>query len=215
MKFTLAFRFAGVLIVASFLLLQSCATSSIALKPAAIVQYDVFTCKGLSAENRWIGVTDQFLPEKDSRVVVVAVLADKDINSFVNFELINPLDNVVISETMRHPKENPLGLYFEIPRLLKLGGEGEWKATVFADGMAIGEAEFRIGEKPKEDSDDTGPSYFVVGDESDSDEDAQKLQAASEEDRFSSYIREATPSLSIPLNSDSEPVEIKPESVLP
>ncbi len=215
MKSRLAFRFAGVLIVASFLLFQSCATSTIAMRPAAIVQYDVFTCKGLSADNRWIGVTDQFLPEKDSRVVVVAVLSDKDRFNYINFELINPLDNVVLSETMRYPKENPLGIYFEIPRLLKLGGEGEWKATVFADGIAIGEAKFRIGEKSKEDSDDEGPRYFVVGDESASDEDAQKLQAISEEERFSSYIREATPSLSIPLTSDSEPVEIKPESILP
>ncbi len=200
--------------VASFLLFQSCATSTIAMKPAAIVQYDVFTCKGLSADNRWIGVTDQFLPEKDSRVVVVAVLSDKDISSYVNFELINPLDNVVISETMRYPKENPLGIYFGIPRLLKLGGEGDWKATVFVDGTAIGEAKFRIGEKSDEDGDD-GPRYFVVGDESTLDEDAEKLQAISEEDRFSSYIREATPNLSIPLTSDSEPVEIKPESILP
>ena len=191
------------LAVASAFLLNCSTPSTLALKPATILERDVFVCKGLSQDNRWVGVTDQFLPDRDSRVVVVAVLDRQDTRKVINFELINPLNNVVTSETIYSPKQNPLGVYFSIPNLMKLGGEGEWKATVFSDGEAIGESKFLIGEKKEEDKDDT-IEYFVVGGEDDEETD-ESAQALSDEDRFSSYIREVTPTLSIPLPADSKP----------
>lgn len=184
---------------------HGCSTQTIAMKPATLIQRDVFVCKGLSQDNRWVGITDQFLPDRDSRVVVVAFLDKQDSSKIVNFELVNPVDNVAASETLYFPKENPIGIYFSIPRLMKLGGEGEWKATVFADGEALGESRFYLGEKPeKEEKEST--QYFVIGDEDEEDADAS-AKALSEEDRFSTYIREVSPSLTIPLPSEPRPSE--------
>jgi len=182
---------------------HGCATQNLAMKPATLIQRDVFVCKGLSEDNRWVGITDQFLPDKDSRVVVVAFLDKQDSSKIVNFELVNPVDNVAASETLYFPKENPIGIYFSIPRLMKLGGEGEWKATVFADGEALGESRFYLGEKPEK-KDEEAIQYFVVGDEDEEDADAS-AKALSEEDRFSTYIREVTPSLTIPLPTEPKP----------
>lgn len=202
------FWIVGVSSIIIALAIQSCATKSIVMKPSTIIQRDVFVCKGLSEDNNWVGITDQFLPTKDLQVVVVAFLDSLDAEKVINVELLNPMDNVAATETLLRPKERSIGIYFSMPSLIKLGGEGEWKATVFADGEAIGESKFYIGEKPVKDEKGEGPRYYVVGSESEEETGDESDSKRSEEDRFSSYIREATPNLTIPL-PDSLPSESK------
>ncbi len=184
----------------------SCAEKQLAMKPATTLHRDVFTCKGLSADNRWVGVTDVFLPEENSRVVVVANFAPVDLEGWVIYELTNPFGNVVLQEEIQYPKNNPLGIYFEIHDLLKLGGEGEWKANVYSDDVVIGQQIFYLGEKPEDDfAPDTG--FRVIGAEPALDETAPEEDQArrSAEDRFADYIREVTPSTPAPSSENSIP----------
>ncbi|MBN2328369.1 MAG: hypothetical protein JXR73_14585 [Candidatus Omnitrophica bacterium] len=183
-----------------------CSTQeTIVMKPATVIQRDVFVCKGLSEDNRWVGITDQFLPEKDSKIVVVAFLDQFDVDKTLNFELTNPMENIAASEVLFRPKKNPIGIYFSMSRLMSLGGEGEWKATVFADGEPIGESKFHIGEKTEEDKDQEGPRYFVVGADTLEESPESSDQELSDSDRFSSYIQEATPNLTIPIPEEPLP----------
>ncbi|MGC9328648.1 MAG: hypothetical protein ACP5I1_13510 [Candidatus Hinthialibacter sp.] len=211
------FRKIGILVCSSGLIaeiLLGCSSQdTIAMKPATVIQRDVFVCKGLSEDNRWVGITDQFMPEKDSKLVVVAFLDRTDLNKTLNFELTNPMNNIAASESLFRPKKNPIGIYFTIPRLMSLGGEGEWKATVFADGEPLGESKFYIGEKSDEEKEE-GPRYFVVGADSLEESSDSSGQESSESDRFSSYIQEATPNLTIPI--PEEPLPSSPtDSVYP
>lgn len=197
----------GVFGIAAASLVLSCATQTPSIKPATVMQRDVFVCKGLSEDNNWVGVTDQFLPDKDSQVVVVAFLDKKDIENVIHVELVNPVENIATSESVIHPKDKSIGVYFSIPKLLQLGSEGEWKAIVYSDGEAIGESKFYIGEKPTDKEEEEGPRYYVVGSEGEEESGDQNAQDLSEEDRFSSYIREASPNLTIPLPPETKPAD--------
>ena len=171
------------------------------MEPATTLYRDVFTCKGLTEDRRWVGVTDVFLPEKDPRVVVVAQLAPEDALTTITYELTNPYRSVVLTERRVNPRENPLGIYFELDDLMKLGGEGEWKATVYADGLPIGQSVFYIGEKPEVEEEKAGPRFLIIGEESLSEESASRETSPGEADRFGTYIREVTPELSIPASA--------------
>lgn len=191
------------LVLVSSGLWMGCQSSNrIALKPATILYHDVFTCKGLSADNRWVGVTDVFLPEKDSQVVVVAQLTNEEVKEHIFFELINPADNVAVFEKLSSPNRNPIGIYFSIPRLLDLGGEGKWKATVYANEVAIGQTTFYIGEKPEEEEEDDSKKYFVVGTDSGAETDNQQneFDALDQDQRYGSLIKEVSPEFTIPLD---------------
>ena len=197
------------------LLLSSCSTGDrIAMEPATIQFRDVFTCKGLTADHLWVGVTDVFMPEEDPYVVVVAHLAPEDQETMVVYELTNPVDAVVLSEKRSYPKNNPLGISFSMDRLLALGGEGEWRATVYVDAKPIGDSVFYIGEKVERIEEEIGTRYFIVGEESlEKDEAAADL--LSDEERYGTYIREVSPELSIPLPQENEPATPMIPSVTP
>ena len=138
-------------------------TREVALYPATEQIVDVFTCKGLDDQGHWIHVTDQFKPEEDPRVVVAAQLRPEHRQSWITYELTSPADFVVLSETIRYPKETDLGVHFDIERLMQTGGEGEWMAVVYADANPIGKAMFTLGEKEEEGE---GVSrYYVVDSE--------------------------------------------------
>ena len=122
----------------------------VGLYPATDQAVDVFTCKGLDEDSRWTGITDQFLPDVDPYVIVAAQLRPEHRESRVVYELTSPAEFVVISESMRYPKETDLGIHFDMRRLMEAGGEGEWCAAVYADGMPLGKAKFNIGEERKE-----------------------------------------------------------------
>ncbi len=178
-------------------LLASCGTSTtkVAMRPSKTMLRDVFACKGLTADNRWVGVTDQFMPETDPRVVVVAQLLPEDLESRIHYEFVNPLDTIVFVEEFDSPEHNPLGIYVEMSRFMDLGGEGQWTANIFSNGQAIGQTKFYIGEKPKDEMEDTG--YFVVGaDETGEEDEMEQLQNKP----VGSYIQEVTPELDIPQN---------------
>ncbi|MEW6235665.1 MAG: hypothetical protein AB1656_09790 [Candidatus Omnitrophota bacterium] len=192
--------------------LCSCTESvKISMRPAAVQLHDVFTCKGLSQDDRWIGVTDQFMPDQDSSVVVVANLAPEDQKTWVHFELTNPFGNVVLKEEFRYPKDSPLAVAFEMSRLMKLGGEGEWKALALSDGLPIGQAIFYIGEKPKTEEETKGPRFFVVGDEVEEASAELEVDENNLNDRFADYIREVTPEITAP----SIPEAMEPSSLIP
>jgi len=176
----------------------SCSTTKpIVLEPATALRHDVFACKGLTDDDHWVDLTDVFLPEKDPRVVVAAQLDPEDAKKFVQFELVNPAEAVVLTETRRYPKGKTLGIFFEMDRLMALGGKGKWKATVFSDGLPIGQSVFYIGEKVEKEAEEKGPHYFVVGEES-LEKDLSEESAKSAEERLGKYIREVTPELLIP-----------------
>lgn len=185
-------------------IITSCSTQSkIAMKPATVLSRDVFTCKGLSPNNHWMGVTNQFDPETDPRVVVVANFAKADLNTRIQYEITNPLDNIVIVESIDQPKNNPLGIYVEMSRLMELGGEGDWQANVFANGRPIGQANFSIGEKTDDTEDTEGiPAYYVVGEDQLAEE--QQQIAPVENESADSYIQESTPDLEIPSDEELE-----------
>ncbi len=188
-----------------------CTTSQQAgIQPASVQTRDVFLCKGLTGDNRWVGVTDQFLPEDDPQVVVVAKFNPTDINKRIFFELTNPDDMVVLNEEIKNPPYNPLGVLFPMDRLLEVGEEGEWLATVYVDEFPIGDAEFYIGEKPEEEE-ETTEEYFIVGEETLEEDTAPP--PISEEERFSSYIQEATPELDVPQTGDLD-IETGPYEVV-
>lgn len=173
--------------------MTACKTSEpIALEYATVQLHDVFTCRGLDAENRWIGVTDVFMPDQDSTVVVVARLEKLDHDNTIYYELVNPDNRVVFSELRRYPQQDVLGIAFSMPNLMDRGGEGQWKALVTSDGMAIGQTEFYIGEKPEEETEET--NFFVI-DDTESTDDEGVLDETPEE-RYSGYIREVTPTVS-------------------
>ncbi len=196
------FRFAPLYIFGLGLLIGGCsAPSTIVMKPATAVYHDVFTCKGLTEDKRWVGVTDQFLPETDPRVVVVAQLAKEDKQHIIYYELTNPLDSVVLTETVRYPRENPLGVYFEMDRMLQVGGEGEWRATVYADGIPIGESIFYVGEKTEEQEEGAG-RYFVVEEDATATDKGDEIESLSKMERLGNYIHEVTEELDIPLGGD-------------
>jgi len=125
---------------------------------------DVFTCKGLSEEGRWIDITDQFLPEEDPYVIVATQLNPEHRKGRVTFELTSPADYVVLSESKQYPDNLDLGVQFDIRRLLERGGEGEWTAAVYADGQSIGKALFTVGKKEEEEEETA--RYEVIGMES-------------------------------------------------
>ncbi|MDP8243428.1 MAG: hypothetical protein P9L94_05045 [Candidatus Hinthialibacter antarcticus] len=176
-------------------------TSQIAMQPAAVLERDVFTCKSLSPENRWIGVTDQFDPDVDARVVVVARFSDEDMEKTVIYELQNPLGNIVLTEKIIKPKQKTLGVYFEMRQFERFGGEGRWTATVWGDGDPIGQEKFWIGEKI-EDDDNGADRYFVVGEESLLSATATQALDRFDNQSFSEYIEEATPDFNaIPTDS--------------
>ncbi len=186
-------------------LIVGCSSSQqIAMEPAKILSRDVFTCKGLTENKRWVGVTDEFLPDKDEKVVVVARMAPEEKHTIVTYELTNPLGAVVITDTKRYPKEEVLGFFYDMTRLLKLGGEGEWRATVYSDGVPFGQAIFYIGEKIEEEG-EGGPRYVTVGEESLTEEGETESPPGSEADRYGSYIREVTPELSLPATEGNSP----------
>lgn len=192
--------------------MAACGSSTeLAMRPATELQRDVFTCKNLSSENRWIGVTDQFDPETDPRVVVVARFAETDMDATVIYELINPLNNVALTENVGKPKFNPLGIYFEMSQFTRLGGEGKWEAIVWADGNPVGKTEFWIGEKTG-DGGDESDTYFVIGEDSIQNATAAESAAPVEEPSFSDYIQEVTPALTIPdePTADEESVNAAP-----
>ncbi|MBI1389551.1 MAG: hypothetical protein GC154_14000 [bacterium] len=174
----------------------TCASTKnkIAMEPSTDLTRDVFTAKGLAQDNRWIGVTDVFDPEKDPRVVVVARFAKEDLEKHIVYEVINPENNIVMTEERFRPKNNPLGIYFDMNRLMDLGGEGKWKALIWGDGDPIGRAIFWLGEK-KEGEGAGGPGYYVVGE--DSLLKAEELEKLKKLDslEYSNYIQEATPDL--------------------
>lgn len=183
----------------------SCQTSQVAgVKPATIQSRDVFVCKGLSAENRWVGVTDTFMPEDDTQIVVVAKFNENDLSGRIFFELTNPQDMVVMNEEVRNPPNNPLGIIFPMDRLLKVGEEGEWRATVYVNEFPIGDSIFYIGEKPGEEEDSGETEYFIVGEDS-LDDNTDVPVLLSEEERFSNYIQETTPELEVPLPDTIDP----------
>lgn len=183
----------------------SCQTTQIAgVKSATIQTRDVFICKGLSADNRWVGVTDTFMPEDDTQIVVVAKFNQKDLSGRIFYELTNPQDMVVMNEEIRNPPNNPLGIIFPIDRLLEVGEEGEWRATVYVNEFPIGDSIFYIGEKPGEEEDSGETEYFIVGEDS-LDDDSDVPILLSEEERFSNYIQETTPELEVPLPDTIDP----------
>lgn len=150
MKDYISYRVVWLLLPGTLMCLAGgCAHDSqrVGLYPASKQVVDVFTCKGLDEEGRWIEITDQFLPDADPYVVVAAQLQPEHRESWITFELTSPADFVVMSETTRYPKETDLGCHFDIERLMEVGGEGEWLAVVYADAMPLGKATFRIGEK--------------------------------------------------------------------
>lgn len=176
-------------------------TSQVAMQPATVLERDVFTCKSLSPENRWIGVTDEFDPEKDPRVVVVARFADEDLEKIVIYELQNPNGNIVLTEKVGKPKQKTLGVYFEMRQFERFGGEGQWTATVWGDGEAIGQMKFWIGEKKEDEKDDSG-RYFVVGEESLLSATAAAALNQLDDKSFSEFIEESTPEIdAIPTDS--------------
>jgi hypothetical protein len=189
-----------------------CTTANqVAMEPATVILRDVFTCKGLTADNRWVGVTDEFLPEDDTRVVVVAQFDDSDKERVIQYELVNPLNNIAFTETKKYPKQNPLGVYFELTDLMNNGGEGKWTANVFADGMPIGQSVFYVGEKREADLDGDGPQYFIVEDAL-LDDDADDLAVLSEEETISTFIQEVTPKTTIPSSPSIQTVTPSPAS---
>jgi hypothetical protein len=198
--------FIPVLVLGSIALLGCTSSERIGMDPATVLKRDVFTCKGLTEQNRWVGVTDEFLPEKDPRVVVVAQIAEEDKETILNYELRNPQKNIAFTEEKPYPRTNPLGVYFEMSTIMDRGGEGEWVATVYSDGMPIGQKVFYIGEKPEEMEEIEGPTYYIVGDEEEEDTIQEPL---SDEERFSGYIQEVTPEERIDTTQPS-PVDIAP-----
>lgn len=176
-----------------------------AMKPARIESRDVFTCKGLTEEGRWVGVTDVFMPQEDAQVVVAAKLASKDHDARIIYELTNPAGVIAVSEQHTYPREEILGIAFAMDRLLALGGEGEWRATVYSDGLAFGDKVFYLGEKPEEEEAE-GEGFFVVGEESLQEAAAAEAPAPpSEEERYANSIREVTPELEIPPAIETGP----------
>ena len=172
-------------------------TDRVALEPATIQSHDVFTCKGLTVDRRWVGVTDVFMPKDDPQVVVVASFTREDQESRVIYELTNPLDAVVLSEPRTYPKQKILGIAFPMDRLMKLGGEGEWRATVYSDGIPIGDSIFYLGEKPEKEEEVKIP-FAVVGESSLEEAAAPPL---SEEEKYAKSIQEVSPELSIPISA--------------
>lgn len=176
-------------------------TSQVAMQPATVLERDVFTCKSLSPENRWIGVTDEFDPERDPRVVVVARFADEDLNKMVIYELENPNGNIVLTEKVGKPNQKVLGVYFEMRQFERFGGEGKWTATVWGDGDPIGQMKFWIGEKNEDEKKD-GDRYFVVGEDSLLSATAAEALNRLDDKSFSEFIEESTPEIdAIPTDS--------------
>ena len=204
----------GIFGAAVCLMVACSATTQIAMQPATVLERDVFTCKSLSPENRWIGVTDQFDPDSDPRVVVVARFADEDLDKTVIYELENPLGNIVLTEKVIKPKQKTLGVYFEMRQFERFGGEGRWTATVWGDGEAIGQEKFWIGEK-KEDDEGDADRYFVVGEDSLLSATAAEALDRFDSQSFSEYIEEATPDFSaIPTGSPNLIVPAQSEEII-
>lgn len=191
--------YAGIVGVCLGVLVIGCSSANrIAMEPSSLMGKDVFTAQGLTEEGRWVGVTNQFDPERDSRVVVVANLSKEDRSRTLVYELVNPANNVVWSEERMYPRQDVLGIYVEMPKLLEMGGEGNWTANVYADGNVLGQSKFVIGD-PEEDLDEiTGPRYFVVGAEPE--DEVDEMEAF--QNRFDDYIQEVTPELDITWPED-------------
>lgn len=190
------FRMFPILAMAFF----SCqSTQQAGIQPAAIQTRDVFTCKGLTADHRWVGVTDTFLPDEDTQIIVAAKFNESDLGGRIFYELTSPMDMVVMNEEVRNPPHNPLGILFPMDRLLQVGEEGEWRATVYVNEYPIGDAVFYIGEKPGEEE-STETEYIIVGEDS-LDDGSDVPVSVSEEERFSSYIKETTPELEVPAQA--------------
>lgn len=137
---------------ASVVFLNGCKTTEpVALEPAKAVLTDVFTCKGLAADGRWLDVTDEFDPENDIRVVVVAQIPEFMRRGLIMFELVDPSGTVAFVEKRNSPPQDHLGIWWDCQRLLERGGEGYWKANISVDEEVIGQARFRLGEPPEED----------------------------------------------------------------
>ncbi len=161
-----AVSFAGLLI--SFL--AGCtAPARVALEPSESVLADVYTCKGLSEEGRWLDVTDEFDPEQDLRVIVVAQLSPGQQQGYILYELMDPLGYVAYVERRAYPKQAHLGIWWNCSDLVKKGGEGIWKATVYSDWNIVGQAQFRIGEPPVDEDIDQGRFMMITQENSDSD----------------------------------------------
>jgi len=211
----------GVLALSLLGLLSHCSsTENISLNPATEMYHDVFTCKGLTAEGWWVGVTDVFLPEKDPQMVVVTRLTEDDTDQIAQVELVNPMNNVVLTEKRQYPQSQAMGIYFSLTKLMELGGEGKWRANAYVNGEPIGQAVVYVGEKPKEEE-GPGTGYFVVGEESLTGDEASEDHDAlmDEEDlgdnRFDNYIREVTPELPAPSPAESLPSSSAIEKVSP
>lgn len=197
-------------------LMTSCSTTRpIALLPASSLEHDMFTCKGLSSDQHWVDITDEFIPAKDSKVVIVIQLAPEDAKKMINVEINNPYETVVFSENLKYPKEKVLGLAYEMDRLMANGGEGEWKAFVFADGLAIGRAVFYVGKKTEK-KEEEGPRYFVVGGESTAADEKLPANSSPPTNHLSTMIREVSPELSVaapslqPATPETEILPIAP-----
>ncbi|MFB3787573.1 MAG: hypothetical protein ACE15F_14525 [bacterium] len=195
-------------------------TETISLNSATEMHHDVFTCKGLTPDGRWVGVTDVFLPGQDSRVVVVTQLTEDDTDQIAQVELVNPMNNVVLTEKRSYPQSQTMGIYYSLTKLMELGGEGKWKANAYVNGEPAGQAVFYVGEKPKEEE-GPGTGYFVVGEESNSGDQPSGEEAVLpdeeifEDNRYDNYIREVTPELPVPAAAGSLPSSSAIENVSP
>ena len=182
-----------------FLFLGGCTSSKqISMVPATALQHDVFACKGLTEDNQWVGVTDQFSPDKDPQVVIVTLLAKQDSEARLFFEIRNPMNNIVFTESKPYPRERIIGIYYLMDNLMNRGGEGKWVATVYVDGEPIGQSVFYLGEKPKNEEEIKGQRYIVVEET----ENEKKVSLpVSEEERFANFIHEVSPELEIPASA--------------
>ncbi|MGI6454248.1 MAG: hypothetical protein ACOX5R_01340 [bacterium] len=202
--------------IGMILFFWGCTSRDIAMEPATDLYRDVFVAQGITEEDRWVGVGDQFDPETTPRVAVVARLAEEDREKIVTYELVNPAGNIAWTENRFYPKQKTLALYLEMPSLLRRGSEGKWQANVYADGEPIGQSNFFIGEKVEE-QEETGSRYFVVGAEPEDEPDEEDL-ILEREGQYDSYIQEVTPELQVPLiqgfDEEIQEIELPEDPVL-
>jgi len=135
--------FAAVAIVAA-----GCTTKKAYVRPAKQVERNFFTCKGFD-RGLPVDATSEF-SVTDGLIYVVADLEKEQVGNRLDFEMTSPLGKIAYFETMEYRQDRPHGVYFDVQKLLQLGGEGRWKVLFWADGQPVGRLTFDLGEVREE-----------------------------------------------------------------
>jgi hypothetical protein len=113
------------------------------------LQHDFYTCA------RYDEQTDQFYDRseiygpQDDILIAVADLARDEKRARLVIELIAPNEELVEQETRKYRSGSRVGVMYDVGKLIRDGGYGQWRINFYGDTLPVGYTDFWILENPE------------------------------------------------------------------